>query len=61
MNTDLETEKSSIEPIWCATANVKNEISFGEEHIIRKGTKHFAVARKFILPMLIGERAIAQM
>jgi len=39
---DLETtEKLDLEPFWCATANVKKEILFGEEHILRKGTKHF--------------------
>ncbi len=42
MNTDLKIEESRlVEPIWCATGNVKKEISFGEEHIIKKGTKHF--------------------
>jgi len=42
MNTDLKIEESRlVEPIWCATANVKKEISFGEEHIIKKGIKHF--------------------
>ncbi len=42
MEIDLENKgKSDVEPLWCAVANVKKEISFGEEHIIRKGTKHF--------------------
>jgi hypothetical protein len=30
-----------IEPLWCAAANVKKEILFGQEHIVRKGTRHF--------------------
>ena len=30
-----------VESLWCATANIKKEIAFGEEHIIKKGTKHF--------------------
>lgn len=39
---DLETvEKANIEPLWCATATIKNDTIFGEEHILRKGTKHF--------------------
>ena len=42
MKSDLVTKESSmVEPIWCATATVKKEISFGEEHIIKNGTKHF--------------------
>ncbi len=42
MITDLRIEETPlVEPIWCATANVKNEILFGEENIIKKGTKHF--------------------
>ena len=39
---DLEaSEKTDIEPFWCATANVKKEILFGDEHVLKKGTKHF--------------------
>jgi hypothetical protein len=42
MDTDLKTKETLlVEPIWCATANVKKEITFGEEHITKKGTKHF--------------------
>ena len=39
---DVEApEIAGIEPLWCATANVKKDILFGEEHTLRKGTKHF--------------------
>ncbi|MBX7169455.1 MAG: hypothetical protein K1X72_00770 [Pyrinomonadaceae bacterium] len=50
MKVNLENKvKISIEPIWCATANVKNETSFGEEHILRKGTKHFRGGAKIYI------------
>ena len=37
-----DSEKGvETEPFWCAIANVKKENVFGEEHIKRRGTKHF--------------------
>ena len=55
MNTDLEIKEISIiEPIWCATANVKTEIPFGEEHIIKKGTKHFRGRAKIHIASAYG-------
>jgi hypothetical protein len=42
MEADLGTSnKANIEPLWCATANIKEETLYGQEHIVRKGTRHF--------------------
>jgi len=49
-----ELDKLEVEPIWCATANVKNEIPFGEEHIIKKGTKHFRGGAKIYIAYAYG-------
>jgi hypothetical protein len=68
MNTDLKIEETRlieetplVEPIWCATANVKKEIPFGEEDIIKKEQNIFAAVQKFTLSMRIGECVIMQL
>lgn len=55
------SDEKNIEPLWCATANIKKETIFGEEHIVRKGTKHFRVGQKFILLTLMVECVIMQL
>ena len=40
MNENPERTDDFV-PIWCATANLKKENTFGEEGIKRRGTKHF--------------------
>lgn len=47
-------KKPNIESIWCATANVKEDILFGEEHIPRKGTKHFRGGAKVYIASVYG-------
>lgn len=34
------------EPVWCVVGNIAENISFGEEHQIQKGTKHFSPGTK---------------
>ena len=34
------------QPIWCVVGNIADEITFGEERQLRKGTKHFSPGTK---------------
>jgi len=44
------------EPIWCVVANIAENIPFGEEHHIQKGTKHFSPSTKvYCYPPLWGD------
>lgn len=55
MERELESANETIvEPIWCATASIKKEILFGEEHILRKGTKHFRGGAKVYIAYAYG-------
>ena len=55
METDLEIkDRLTVEPIWCATANIKKEIPFGEEHKIKRGTKHFRGGAKVYIAYAYG-------
>src|SRR5687768_9928203 len=55
METDLEVkDRLNVEPIWCATENIKKEIPFGEEHKIKRGTKHFRGGAKVYIAYAYG-------
>jgi hypothetical protein len=48
--------ENKIEPLWCVVANIAEDISFGEEHRIQKGTKHFSPGTKvYCCPPLWGD------
>lgn len=42
----LMAPKEKPEPVWCVVANIVENIPFGAEHRIRKGTKHFSPGTK---------------
>jgi hypothetical protein len=46
----------NLKPIWCVVANIAEDIPFGEEHQVQKGTKHFSSGTKvFCYPLLWGD------
>lgn len=55
MSNELEPNgQTNTEPIWCATANIKKEVLFGQDHILRKGIKHFRGGAKVYIAYAYG-------
>jgi hypothetical protein len=43
-----------VEPIWCPVANVAEQIQFGAQETLRRGTKHFAAGAKVYCRLIYG-------
>jgi hypothetical protein len=55
LNMFVERENKP-HPVWCVVANIAEDIPFGEEHQIKKGTKHFSPGTKvYCYPPLWGD------
>jgi len=56
-NLGMSVERENkTQPVWCVVANIAEDIPFGEEHQIKKGTKHFSPGTKvYCYPPLWGD------
>jgi hypothetical protein len=47
---------NQVNPVWCVVGNIAEDVVFGEENIIQKGTKHFSPGTKvYCYPPLWGD------